>query len=440
MTQDASSFDTTNASASSVVSNGPSNPSGQIAQSGLSAMASVSTVNQFFVEPLNPADGGELIAQAIRNVQQSLWLEVYFLTQSHVLDALVQLAAPDPITGQKKDIRVILERTAYPFAPTNTASVPDSNTASTATPTSPTSSSPLGAVAHAVSSWLHGGAASHPVPTYQAVKQKLNDAGIEVRENSTKLMWGGRTHAKYMIIDGQIAYIMTANLTTDSLGSPASHGNPYAASNREYIVIDNDLGRVNTLKAVFSADWDANAPRFDATQLQSSALVISPSVNNQGNATIIVLQMLQQAQTSLMIEMEEIHELPAPGVIEQALTAAVMRKVQVQVILPAKPMVGKATTQDDINALANGNVQLRTSAQPIMHAKMILVDAQITSDATGNQHVTGGLAFIGSQNLTTAGLNQSREVGILVSDVNVLNTLWQTFTLDWNNAQPLSGA
>ena len=117
-----------------------------------------------------------------------------------------------------------------------------------------------GAVAHTVSSWMHGVAASHPVPTYQAVKQKLNDAGIEVRENSTTLVRGGKTHAKYMIIDGQTTYIMTANLTTDSLGSPASHGQPYAASNREYIVIDNDPGRVNTLKAVFSADWDANAP------------------------------------------------------------------------------------------------------------------------------------------------------------------------------------
>lgn len=443
MAQDASSLNTSGASDGSLVSSGSGGSGGLF---GLSKLVSASTVKQFLVEPFNPADGGEWLAQVIGNVQQSLWLEVYFLTQSHVLDALVQAAAPDPVTGQKKDIRVILERFAYPLGHTNTSGPSDGSasvapaaattTASDAGTPAPAHVSPLGAVAHAVSSWFHG-AASHPVPTYDAVKQRLNDAGIEVRENSTKLMWGGKTHAKYMIVDGQTAYIMTANLTTDSLGSPASHGKPYAANNREYIVIDEDPGRVNTLKAIFSADWDVSAPRFDATQLQASALVVSPSANNQGNASAVVMQLLQQAQTSLMIEMEEIHESPSPGVIESALTNAVIRTGQVQVILPDKPMNGKATTQEDINTLVSGNVQLRTSVKPIMHAKMILADIQLANDAAGNQHVTGGLAFIGSQNLTTAGLNQSREIGILISDLGVLNTLWQTFVLDWQTAQPL---
>lgn len=417
------------------------NPSMSSGTSGFPSIVSVSAVKQCIVEPLNPADGGEFIAQAIRNAQQSIWLEVYLLTQSHVLDALVQAAAPDPASGMKKDIRVILEKLAYPFSATSTTADTPSSSASASpdasTASAPAHVSPLSAVAHTVSSWFRGGATSQQAPTYQMVKQKLNDAGIEVRQNSTTLVRGGKTHAKYMLIDGKTAYVMTANLTTDAIGSPATHGNPYAARNREYIVIDEDAGRIATLKAIFSADWDANVARFDASQLQSSALVISPSAKNQGNASAVVMQLLQQAQTSLMIEMEEIHESPSPGIIEQALADAVARNVQVQVILPDKPLIGKATTQDDINTLTRGNVQLRTSQKLIMHAKMILVDAQFALDATGKQQVTGGLAFIGSQNLTTAGLNQSREVGITISDVNVLNMLWQSFKLDWDNAQPM---
>ena len=103
--------------------------------SGLSSIVSVSAVKQCIVEPLSPADGGEFIAQAIRNAQQSIWLEVYLLTHSHVIDALVQAAAPDPTTGIKKDIRVILEKMAYPFsASTNTPTSTSSDAASPATP------------------------------------------------------------------------------------------------------------------------------------------------------------------------------------------------------------------------------------------------------------------------------------------------------------------
>lgn len=412
---------------------GSSGSSANSGSSGLSSIVCVSTVKQCIVEPLNPADGGEFIAQAILSAQQSIWLEVYLLTHSHVINALAQAAAPDPATGLKKDIRIILEQWAYPFSAT-----PPGGASSGVTALPPAPASPAHTVAHTDSATFAGNATSYQMPTYQMVKQQLNAAGIEVRANSTPLIRGGKTHAKYMLIDGHTAYIMTANLTTDSIGSPAAHGNPYAARNREYIVIDEDPGRLSTLKAIFSADWDANAPRFDASQLQSSALVVSPSANNQGNASSIVMQLLQQAQSSLMIEMEEIHELPAPGVIEQALMDAVARNVQVQVILPSNPMSGKATTQDDLNALTAGKVQIRTSQQPIMHAKMILVDAQYATDAAGNQQVTGGIAFIGSQNLTTAGLNQSREVGIMVSDTNMLTLLWQSFQLDWAHSQPLT--
>jgi phosphatidylserine/phosphatidylglycerophosphate/cardiolipin synthase-like enzyme len=149
-----------------------------------------------------------------------------------------------------------------------------------------------------------------------------------------------------------------------------------------------------------------------------------------GNALAVVTRLIQGAQHTLQIEMEEIHEnYPA---IEQQLVNAAAQQVTVQVILPDKPTQGKMTTQTDIGFLTKSGVQVQYSSPstPIMHAKMILVDALLE-----NGQVVSGTAFVGSQNLTTAAIENNREVGLVISDPQVLNQLWQTFQQDWSNSQ-----
>src|SRR5207249_6197406 len=122
-----------------------------------------------------------------------------------------------------------------------------------------------------------------------------------------------------MLIDSQTAYIMTANMTVEALGSAGWRGRPQLAVNREYIVVDEDPARVKMLAALFVADWDPTLPRFDASQLRSSALVVSPSEGGQGNAHDVLLALLRSAQTSLLIEMEVVHEdYPDQEEIEKA--------------------------------------------------------------------------------------------------------------------------
>lgn len=365
--------------------------------SGVTPLISATSVKQMLIEPLNVADNGECIAQAIRSAQQSVWLEVYLLTHSNVINALLQAATPDPVSGQKKDVRVILEPRAY----------------------------------------TAGAAVS-----YQQVVQELTAGGVQVQKNATHLGYGGETHAKLMLIDGQVAYIMTANLTSYSLGSMLRQ-TPQKAANREYMLIDTDPQRIAVLTAIFAADWDANMPRFDHMLLQSSALVISPSFggskkNVVGNALSVLQQLIQSAQATIQIEMEEIHENPSYLIIEQALIQAATPSTQnpsaqpvgVQLILPEPPFQGKATTQQDVDTLTGGGVQIRFLANPIMHAKLILVDVNVV-----NGQVVGGIAFVGSQNLSTNGMQNNREIGILISDPVVLYQLWQTFQQDWGNAQ-----
>src|SRR5205085_10808162 len=118
-------------------------------------------------------------------------------------------------------------------------------------------------------------------------------------------------------------------------------GKAQPAVNREYILLDADQQRVNTLITLFRTDWgDPAVPHFDPALLQSSALVVSPSFgaskkNIVGNALAVLTQLIQSAQHTLQIEVEEIHEnYPA---LEQLLIDAAARQVTVQVILPDKP-------------------------------------------------------------------------------------------------------
>jgi cardiolipin synthase A/B len=56
-----------------------------------------------------------------------------------------------------------------------------------------------------------------------------------------------------------------------------------------------------------------------------------------------------------------------------------------------------------------------------MHAKIIVVDNKV--------------AYVGSENISVQSLDQNRELGIIVSDPSVLNTLQTTFQYDWGASQ-----
>jgi len=56
-----------------------------------------------------------------------------------------------------------------------------------------------------------------------------------------------------------------------------------------------------------------------------------------------------------------------------------------------------------------------------MHANIMVID--------------GRKAFVGSQNISAQSLDQNRELGIIISDQGVLQTLQQTFQQDWGDSQ-----
>lgn len=227
---------------------------------------------------------------------------------------------------------------------------------------------------------------------------ELKAAGIKAQETSPDFPL---THEKSMIVDNTTAYIMTSNFTRSALGGSS------VVTNREYEIVDANPQDVQAVAAIFSADW-----KRTLVQLNDPNLVLSP-VNSRNAFTSLI----SNAHSTLVIEAEEMQD----GAIEQAIAGAAQHGVHVQVILPApNGSLGDSNGQGIVVIRAAG-VQVREDAHLYMHAKIIVID--------------GKEAFIGSENISSQSLDRNRELGILVSDVAVLNVLQQTFQQDWADSQ-----
>jgi cardiolipin synthase A/B len=298
---------------------------------------------QVYVEP----DAGyQVITNAISGAKQSIWVEMYLLTERHIIQGLEEAA------HRGLDVRVMLE--AHPYGEGSV--------------------SPTGTL------------------------DRLNAAGVKAKITNPAF---ALTHEKGMIIDGQTAYIMTSNFTLSALGGSRS------VTNREYGIIDNNSQDVQAVTNIFNADWNRTEAQFNDPNL-----VVSP-VNSRNAFTSLI----NSAHSSLLIEAEEMQD----NGIEQAIINAAKRGVHVQVILPAPSGSSGDSNSQGISTIQQGGTQVKEDPRYYMHAKIIVVDGQ--------------KAFVGSENISTASLEQNRELGIIVADQNVINTLQQTFQQDWGDSQ-----
>lgn len=231
----------------------------------------------------------------------------------------------------------------------------------------------------------------------QETLSKLKAAGVKAQFSDPDFKL---THEKGMVIDNSTAYIMTSNFTNTALGT----GN--STKNREYDIVDTNAQDAQAVNAIFQADWQRSTASFDDPNL-----VVSP-VNSRNDFASLI----NGATKTLLIEAEEMND----RAIEQDLANAATRGVKVQVILPKGDSSGDSN-QDGIDAIKHGGVQVREDHHLYMHAKIIVVDGQ--------------KAFVGSENISAQSLDQNRELGIIIADNNVLNTLQQTFQSDWGASQ-----
>ncbi len=201
------------------------------------------------------------------------------------------------------------------------------------------------------------------------------------------------THEKSMLIDGATAYVMTTNFTRAAF-----------TANREFDVVDRDRRDVAAVRALFMADWDGRPyiPR-DAN------LPLSPS-----NARPMLGALMRSARRTLDVYGEELQDLA----MERELARAARRGVRVRVILPAPTGPDRDAPGVRLVVAAGARVKRLPKSYLYIHAKAIVAD--------------GRRAFVGSQNLSAASLDDNRELGVILADRQALQTLQDTFGQDWS--------
>ena len=232
----------------------------------------------------------------------------------------------------------------------------------------------------------------------QAAYTYLNANGVHAIWSSPAYYY---THQKTLTIDNRLSVIMTENWQTQ-----------YYSTSRDYDVVDRDQRDVNAIVAVFNADYTYTP----ITPSDGDDLVWSPT-----DAQPKLLALINSAQYSISIEAEEMDDTN----VTNALIAAAERGVDVQVTM----------TNDDneyaapFNALIAAGAHVSTyayTASLYIHAKTILVDY-----GTRQARV-----YIGSENFSNTSLTLNRELGLIINDRSILETVHKTDQSDFAGGTP----
>jgi cardiolipin synthase A/B len=203
------------------------------------------------------------------------------------------------------------------------------------------------------------------------------------------------THQKSIVIDGEVALIMTFNLTQR-----------YYATSRDFGIFDRKRPDVDAIEATFEGDWNGG----DSTKPSDGTgdLLWSPGAEPR------LLALIEGAHHSLRIESEEMDD----SAITDALCAAAKRGVDVEVTMTYQPQWRAAF--DELHACGARVRVYHESASLYIHAKAIVAD--------------GKTAYIGSQNLSRQSLTYNRELGVITRNPQI--AAGETLTADFAGAQP----
>ena len=219
----------------------------------------------------------------------------------------------------------------------------------------------------------------------------LADAGIEVHTGPSRFRF---IHAKYLVIDSRVAIVTNQNLTYSAF-----------ESNREFGIVTTERQDVDTLGAIFEADWSDTAP-----PVAGGRLIVSPQ-----NARERLLELINATEVSIQLYAEVIRD----DEIIDALSTAAQRGVRVRVIVNAP--------EDELDAivgdvLTSNGVELRVAGRHYIHAKAMVLD--------------GRAVVIGSTNPTSTSLDRNREVSLLVENPVAVARVGAVFERDWTGGAP----
>lgn len=236
-----------------------------------------------------------------------------------------------------------------------------------------------------------------------AAYDQLKDCGVDVVWAWTKYE---ATHEKAIVIDAATsnaqAAVMTLNLTSR-----------YYSTTRDFAVLENDANDIAAIETTFNKDFEHKS----VTPPDGDDLVWSPT-----NSESSLLSIINNAQQSLLVENEEMSDSSIVEALENAAEAG----VNVTVVMTNDDN----EYADEFNELADAGVNIATypdtSTALYIHAKAIVADY-----GTSNQ-----LAFVGSENFSSASLTKNRELGLTTTNSSIISQLESTMSSDYSGGTP----
>jgi cardiolipin synthase A/B len=223
--------------------------------------------------------------------------------------------------------------------------------------------------------------------------EKFKDAGVNVQWSNPKFYV---THEKSMVVDGKAALIATFNLTEK-----------YFSLTRDYGVITEQPYRVAQITEVFDADWEHR----DWTPSSNEGLLWSNS-----NSRFEMAQFIDTARHQLDIQ----HPKYVDAVILDHIAAAADRGVKVHVLCGGRHGISEWDVLDtfaSLRTLRRFGVKVHKQKNLRVHAKLLIAD--------------GEHALLGSMNIDRSAFDMRRELGITLTDRDVVTRLKEVFDSDW---------
>lgn len=215
------------------------------------------------------------------------------------------------------------------------------------------------------------------------LEMDLLPSGIEIARTADDLL---RYHYKFMIVDRKVLYLLTFNFTHLDIEKSRSFG----------IITDNqDL--VHAAAQLFEADVKRQAY---SSELEN--FVVSPV-----NARQLLSGFIEGAERELLIYDPEISDPRMVRLLRERVRAGTEVRIIGRVSKPSRSMA------------EHEHMRIR------FHTRTIIRDRR--------------QAFIGSQSLREAELDNRRELGIIVHNHDIVHTLARVFEKDWANAEAPRG-
>ena len=212
------------------------------------------------------------------------------------------------------------------------------------------------------------------------LEQRFLEAGVTVARTGDDLI---RYHGKIMVVD-DVLYVLGFNYTKLDIERSRSFG--IETKDPKLLKAACELFDSDALRQPFSPSDDR--------------LVVSPE-----NAREVLAEFITGAKKQLSLYDMNLSDPRMIKLLDQRVKAG----VEVRVI------GGKVKKAPD-------GMGVRTMTKDRLHARAIVRD--------------GRSAFIGSQSLRKAELDQRREVGLIVTDARIASQIQKLFDADWDNAKP----